>query len=197
VRSQSAVCQRQIVLQQRRRRLRQAWIVSCCRYIPHPCIPGTARVAVRLEIVRQDSPPVRGRGLQIYRPAYGRDTCAQVPRLGAGDPKLQVHRCRVRQLAPKWFEYFERQLHLTDYAVRGTQNQTRTRMGRNGLEDLACVLRGESGITLQQSRGTPKRHIQCSNGLRNAVQLNILSIPTDCYRPRAVHMTLDVNYSKD
>src|SRR5712672_2889625 len=53
------------------------------------------------------------------------------------------------------------------------------RMTRNGLEDLTRLLGRKRSIPLQQSGGMPQRNIQCSNGLRNAVQLNIQSIPAD------------------
>ncbi len=65
--------------------------------------------------------------------------------------------------------------------MRGAQNQPRMRMPGDGLEDLVRLLDRESGILLQQSCSMPKRNIQCSNGLRSAVQLSIQSIPADCY----------------
>jgi hypothetical protein len=54
-------------------------------------------------------------------------------------------------------------------------------MTRNRLEDLARLLGGKRSIPLQQSGSMPQRNIQCPNGLRSAVQLNIQSIPADCY----------------
>src|ERR1700722_12213923 len=70
---------------------------------------------------------------------------------------------------------------MTGDALRGAQNQARMRMARNGLEDLARLLGGERGIPLEQSGSMPQRNIQCSHGLRSAVQLNIQSIPAHCY----------------
>src|SRR5450631_4117474 len=55
-------------------------------------------------------------------------------------------------------------------------------MTRNGLEDLTRLLGGERGIPLEQSGSMPQRNIQCSYGLRSAVQLNIQSIPAHCSR---------------
>src|SRR5260370_5470069 len=63
----------------------------------------------------------------------------------------------------------------------GPKNQSRMRMTRNGLEDLTRLLGGKRSIPLQQSGSMPQRNIQCPNGLRSVVQLNIQSIPAVCY----------------
>jgi hypothetical protein len=63
----------------------------------------------------------------------------------------------------------------------GPENQARTRMPRDCFEDFARLFRGKRSVSFQQSGGVPQRNVQCSNGLRNAVQLNIQSIPADCY----------------
>src|ERR1700731_4140449 len=88
-----------------------------------------------------------------------------------------MRRCRSRLLAGERLEYLERRASLTADAVGGPENQARMRMTRNGLEDLTRLLGGKRGIPLQQSGSMPQRNIQCPNGLRNAVQLNIQSIP--------------------
>jgi len=59
----------------------------------------------------------------------------------------------------------------------GPENQARMRMTRHRLEDLTGLLGGKRSIPLQQSGCMPQRNIQCPNGLRSAVQLNIQSIP--------------------
>src|ERR1700730_8641281 len=64
----------------------------------------------------------------------------------------------------------------------GPENQSRTRMTRNCFEDFARLFRGKRSVSLQQSCSMPQRNIQCPNGLRNAVQLNIQSIPVVRYR---------------
>jgi len=79
-------------------------------------------------------------------------------------------------------EDLERQPSLAADAVSSSENQARMRMTRNGLEDLTRLLGGKRGIPLQQSGSMPQRNIQCPNGLRNAVQLNIQSIPVVRYR---------------
>src|SRR5258708_657125 len=90
---------------------------------------------------------------------------------------------RSRLLACERLEYLERRASPAADAVGGPENQARMRMTRNGLEDLTRLLRGKRSIPLQQSGGMPQRNIQCSNGLRNAVQLkNIQWIPVDCYQ---------------
>lgn len=70
-------------------------------------------------------------------------------------------------------QHFERRLVAARQPMRGSKNQARARMARNGLENLSRLFRGERGIPLEQSRSMPQRNIQCSNGLRSAVQLNI------------------------
>ena len=81
----------------------------------------------------------------------------------------------------KRFQHIERQLRLTPDAMGGPENQSRTRMTRNCFEDFARLFRGKRSVSLQQSGSMPQRNIQCPNGLRNAVQLNIQSIPAGCY----------------
>src|SRR5882724_9718254 len=89
---------------------------------------------------------------------------------------------RPRLLAGQRLEYLERQPSLAADAMGGPENQARMRMTRNGLEDLTRLLGRKRSIPLQQSGSMPQRNIQCSNGLRNAVQLkNIQWIPVDCY----------------
>ncbi len=51
------------------------------------------------------------------------------------------------------------------------------RVPGDGFEDLVRLLYSESGIPLQKSCSVTQCNIERSNGLRNAVQLNIQSIP--------------------
>jgi len=55
-------------------------------------------------------------------------------------------------------------------------------MPGDGLQDLVRLLYSEPGVPLQQSCSMPQRNIHCPNGLRNAVQLNIQSIPVVRYQ---------------
>jgi hypothetical protein len=88
---------------------------------------------------------------------------------------MRGHRSRL--LASQRLEDLERQASPAADPMSGSENQARMRMTRNGLEDLTRLLGGKRGIPLQQSGCMPQRNIQCPNGLRSAVQLNIQSIP--------------------
>jgi hypothetical protein len=79
------------------------------------------------------------------------------------------------------FQHIESQLRPAADSMSGAENQARTRMTRNCLEDFVRLFRGKRSVSLQQSGSMPQRNVQCSNGLRNAVQLNIQTIPADCY----------------
>jgi hypothetical protein len=139
---------------------------------------------LRIEVIGEQAPTIRRTRLQLHSPAQGRDRFAPSVSLAARDSKLEMYGRGMRLLAGQRLEYLERQLSLAGDATGGPENQARMRMARNRLEDLTRLLGGKRSIPLQQSGSMPQRNIQCSNGLRNAVQLNIQSIPADflsCY----------------
>src|SRR5258708_15779071 len=140
-------------------------------------------VALRIEAIGEQAPTIGRTRLQLHCAAQGGNRCVPPPGFAARDPKLEMHGRGMRLLTRKRLEYLERRVSLAADAMGGPENQARMRMTRNGLEDLTRLLGGKRSIPLQQSGSMPQRNIQCPNGLRSAVQLNIQSIP-------AVVMTL-------
>jgi hypothetical protein len=71
-------------------------------------------------------------------------------------------------LAAQRLEHFERGLRLTDDAMRGTQDESRTGVVRNDFEDLARLLRGENRLTRQQSGRMGQRDLNAPDRLVTA-----------------------------
>jgi hypothetical protein len=65
--------------------------------------------------------------------------------------------------------------------MRRAQDETCMGMSGDGFKDLVRLLYSESGIPLQKSCSMTECNVERSNWLRNAVQLNIQSIPAKCY----------------
>jgi len=65
--------------------------------------------------------------------------------------------------------------------MSGPQNKAGIRMPGDGLQHLIRLLYRQPGVLLQQSCSMLQRNIHCPNGLRDAVQLNIQSIPVVRY----------------
>ena len=74
-------------------------------------------------------------------------------------------RC-LRLLVREWREHLERGLGLADDALRGAQDQTRTRVAGARLQDLVRLLGGQARVLAQQPRRMRERHLERPNGLR-------------------------------
>jgi hypothetical protein len=164
VSTQACISDRKIVLDQRGRRFHQPRILGRRLEVMRPGLVGRPSVTLRIEAIGEQPPTIGRTRLQLCRSAKGRDCFGSPAGFAARDPELEVHRCGMRLLARERLEYLERQLSLTADAVGGPENQARTRMTRNGLEDLTRLLGGKRSIPLQQSGGMPQRNLQCPNG---------------------------------
>ena len=179
--AQPSLGARQIVLDQQCGRFHQVRILGRGSEEARPRLIRAGRVAGNIEMIREQAPRVGGIGFQLQCAPQRDNRLADAPRLATRNTQLQMHGSRMRLLPGQRVENLNRKLSVTRNPVRGAQNQASMRMARNGLEDLTCLLGGERGIPLQQSGSMPQRNIQCSNGLRSTVQLNIQSIPAHCY----------------
>jgi hypothetical protein len=92
-----------------------------------------------------------------------------------------MSRGRTLLLARQGREYPESGCRISASSMSRTQNQPGMRVPWDGFQDLVRLFYSESGVPLQQSCSMRKRNIERSNGLRNAVQLNIQSLPRGCY----------------
>jgi hypothetical protein len=141
-----------------------------------------AGVACSIEMICEQAPGVRKVGFQLQGAPQRCQCLARAACLTEGNAEFQLRGCRAWLFPAERFQNFHRPVRMTGEALRCAQNQARMRMARNGLEDLTRLLSGERGVPLEQSGSMPQRNIQCSYGLRSAVQLNIQSIPAHCLR---------------
>ena len=172
---------RQIVRDQGCRRLHQTRILVGGLEVVRPRVIGAARIARQVQLIRQQAPGVCRVVLQLQRPPQRGDGLLRAPRFAAGDGELQMRGRQSGLLQGERLEHLERTLRTSGNAVCSAQDQPRVRMSRDGFEDFVHLLDRECGILLQQSRSMPQRNVQCSDGLRSAVQMNIQSIPVNCY----------------
>jgi hypothetical protein len=140
------------------------------------------RITDQIQLLGEHAPCVDRIWLQLQRAPHGRDRFGRAAGLAQGDGEFYVDGRCPRLLTRESLENAEGSARLSGVSMSGSQNQTGIRMPRNSFQNLIRLLYRESGVRSQQSCSMAQRNIQCPNGLRNAVQLNIQSIPVVRYR---------------
>ncbi len=173
---------RQVVCDQSRRRFQQPRIRGGRLDLGRPRIGRAVHIARQIQLFGEHAPPVDRSGLELQRAPHRRDRLGRAARLAQGNGQFDVHGRRFRLLARERLEDAQRSPRLSGVPMSGSQNQAGIGMPGDGLQDLVRLLYSEPGVPLQQSCSMPQRNIHCPNGLRNAVQLNIQSIPVVRYQ---------------
>jgi hypothetical protein len=123
-------------------------------------------IAGAVPLVGEQTPGVGRIGLQFQGLQQRGGRGVALAGLPARNAKLQLHRGGLRLFARQRLEHFERRLGLTGNAVRRAQHQARARMTGYDLQDLASLLRGQSRIAFEQTRGMRQRNVERSDRLR-------------------------------
>jgi hypothetical protein len=114
----------------------------------HPAGIGAGRVAVRLEMISEQPPPVRGAGLEMHGMPERRDRFMPKARFAARNRELEMHGSRPRLLARQGLKDFERGRCAPTTAMRGPENEPSDRMGGTDVQNFSRLLRREVRIVL-------------------------------------------------
>ncbi len=157
--AQPRVRHRQVVGHQRGCGLQQVRIAARRLQVARPRQVRTARVATDIELVREQTPAIRGFGLQLQRAAKRGDRLDVAARLTERRPELQKHRRGARLLAGERLEDRERRLQLPGETARCPEHQAGARFLWYGAQDFEGLVRRQLRMLLQQPRGMGERRV--------------------------------------
>ena len=165
MRPQACIGDREIVLDQRRRRFHQPRILGRRLDVVRPRLVRPLGVSLRIEAIGEQPPAIGRTGLQLYRPAKGGDCFGSRAGLRARNPEFEVHRCGIRLLARERLENLDGRLRPPGTAIRGPEDEAGLRMAGKDVQDLARLLRGEFRILLEKTPRMGERDVDRPNRL--------------------------------